>query len=91
MTARIHIVVEEEEKERYRRSAEREGRTLSEWLREAARERLRVREQDRHLDSLDALRDFFAECDRREREPEPDWDEQRRRIERSARSGAADA
>lgn len=90
MTSRIHIVVDEEEKERFRRQAEREGKSLSAWLREAARARLSENE-GAGLDSAEQLRSFFEACDDRESAPEPDWQEHRSVIERSARSGAADA
>lgn len=89
MTTRIHIVVDEEEKERFRRRAEREGKTLSAWLRDAAREKLR-QEGPLRLDTLKELRAFFAACDAREGRAEPDWEEHRRVIEGSARSGAAE-
>jgi hypothetical protein len=86
---RIHIVVAEEEKERFRCCAEREGKTLSEWLREAAREKLQQAGPLR-LDTVQELRSFFASCDAREGQDEPDWEEHRRVIEGSARSGAAE-
>lgn len=89
MTSRIHIVVDEEDKERFRRQAEREGKSLSAWLREAARARLaECRPAD--LDTPERLRAFFDACDDRESAPEPDWEEHLRVIERSARSGAPD-
>lgn len=92
MTKRIHLVVREDEKERYRRSAERAGVSLSEWLREAAREKMASEDEERRIASLDELVAFFAECDaRHEGEPaEPDWDEHERVIESSIRSGAAE-
>ena len=71
---RIHIVVDEEEKERFRCCAESEGKTLSEWLREAAREKLH-QEGPLRLDTLQELRVFFASCDARERQNEPDWED----------------
>ncbi len=43
------------------------------------------------LDAADQLLAFFEACDDRETAPEPDWEEHHRMIERSARSGAADA
>jgi len=90
LMTRIHIVVDEEEKERFRCCAEGEGKTLSEWLREAAREKLQ-QEGPLRLDSPEELRAFFASCDARERRDEPDWEEHRRVIEGSARSGVAEA
>lgn len=89
MTGRIHIVVDEEEKERFRRQAAREGKSLSAWLRTAARERLSRRERPA-LDDVEELRTFFEACDERETAPEPDWEEHRRVIDRSVRSGTAD-
>lgn len=85
MPSRIHLIVDREEKERYRRQAEREGKSLSGWLREAARAKLAEASQDRDIETLDELREFFAECDRREQGREPDWPEHRRMIERSMR------
>lgn len=89
MTSRIHIVVDEEDKERFRRQAEREGKSLSAWLREAARARLSERRASA-LDTAEELRAFFEACDDRESAPEPDWEEHRRVVERSLRSGAAE-
>ncbi|HUE96105.1 MAG TPA: hypothetical protein VMN39_05570 [Longimicrobiaceae bacterium] len=89
MTERIHLVVGRAEKERYRRLAARAGKSLSEWLRDAAREKLASGESDVALDSVDRLRDFFAECDRRETGREPDWESHREIIERSIGQGAA--
>ena len=40
MTARIHLVIDERERDAFRARAAAEGLTLSAWLREAARERL---------------------------------------------------
>lgn len=92
MTDRIHIVVREEEKERYRRSAEEAGLTLSEWLREAAREKLASKHAGR-IKTVEDLDAFFAEC-RAGHEgegPEPDWEDHKKAIEASIRSGTAGA
>jgi hypothetical protein len=89
MAERIHILVDREEKERFRRSAAREGRSLSEWLREAAKDRAAASESRVALDSREALEAFFAACDRRERGREPDWESHREVIERSIRSRSA--
>lgn len=86
MSARIHLVVDEADKERFRRQAAREGKSLSAWLRAAARDRLDRRE-DVPLDSAEALETFFAACDDRETGTEPDWEEHEAAIARSARSG----
>ena len=88
MSTRIHIVVDEEEKERFRRRAARENMSLSAWLRAAARERL-GREDGPDLDTPDRLDAFFAACDEREEGTEPDWADHRRTIERSLSDGNA--
>lgn len=86
---RIHLVVREDEKERYRKSAERSGLTLSEWLREAAREKLVSEASEKRIETLEELEAFFEECDARPdgEGPEPDWEEHKRRIEESMRPG----
>ena len=92
MPERIHVVLSREEKEVYRRMAAREGKSLSEWLRDAAQARA-AGAAPRKLDSAVALSEFFAACDAREggKGPEPDWEEHKQVIERSMVSGAADA
>lgn len=86
VTERIHIVVGREEKERFRRLAAREGRSLSDWLREAARERAAAR-GEAQLEDEASLRKFFDACDRREEGREPDWEVHREVIERSIGPG----
>ena len=90
--SRLHIVIDEAEKERFRHQAAREGKSLGAWLREAARERLAAANARPRLETAEDLRAFFAACDERERDrgPEPDWEEHRRVIEESMASGATD-
>lgn len=92
MADRVHLVMDAEEKERYRRLAAREGKTLSEWLRAAAREKAARTRKARSLDTVEALDAFFEECRAREagRGREPDWEEHLRVIERSIASGTTD-
>ena len=87
MSTRIHIVLDPEDKARYRAQAEREGKSLAAWLREAAEERLKTARSRASLRSRDALEAFFASCDARETEREPDWPEHRAVIERSRLRG----
>ena len=89
MGERIYITIDRAEKERFRRMAARKGQTLGEWLRDAAREQLALEERFRRLDSTEALAEFFADCEERELEREPDWEAHRRVIERSMASGLA--
>ena len=87
MTTRIHIPIDEADKVRYRRQAEREGLSLAAWLREAAEARLAAAEEAPRLDSREELERFFAACDAREVEEEPDWEEHRKVIESSMGPG----
>lgn len=83
MSERIHIVLDPDDKARYRAQAEREGKSLAAWLREAAEDRLRAARKARSLRSREALAAFFDACDEREIDREPDWTEHRDAIQRS--------
>ncbi len=91
MSARIHIVVEPEEKERFRARARQEGKTLSEWLRDVARQALVRGEGGAEIRTVDELREFFKRSDEREKGTEPSWDAHRRQIDESMRDGIPDA
>lgn len=91
MSARIHIVVEPEEKERFRARARQEGKTLSEWLRDVARQALVRGEGGTEIRTVDELREFFKRSDEREKGTEPDWGAHRRQIDESMRDGIPDA
>lgn len=86
MDTRIHILVREADKARYRHQAEREGKSLGAWLREAAEEKLEAA-RSRRFQSPEELRSFFEDRDAEEHAPEPDWEEHRRVIERSRTEG----
>ncbi|MDE2877649.1 hypothetical protein [Candidatus Palauibacter soopunensis] len=84
--SRIHFVVKEAEKVRYQAQASREGKSLGQWLREAADERLAAARPRKF--TLEELREFNAACDaRRSDAPEPDWPEVKRVISESRLSG----
>ncbi|HUF76291.1 MAG TPA: hypothetical protein VMM35_08430 [Longimicrobiales bacterium] len=87
MSERIHIAVEAADKERYRQTAEREGKTLSVWLREAAEEKWSAGQERRMLASREDLERFFARSREREQGREPDWTSHRAVIEESLASG----
>lgn len=90
MSERIHIIVDRAEKERFRRHAKREGKPLSAWLREAAREKVAAAQTGPALGTREALVSFFDACDAREQGKEPDWSSHRRVIEESIRGGASE-
>lgn len=85
MTSRIHLVIDEREHEAFRARALAEGLSLSQWLREAARERLE-REQPSAISSVGDLDRFFAERAEAEGGVEPDW-EQHLAVMEQSRSG----
>ncbi len=76
--SRIHFVVKETAKVRYQAQAEREGKSLGQWMREAAEQKLAsVRPR---LYTVEELREFAARCDARHPpgSREPDWPEIKR-------------
>jgi hypothetical protein len=91
MAERIHLVLDRAEKERFRRLAARAGKSLSEWLRDAAEEKAAVSDAVQALDSAEALHAFFQDCSDREQGTEPDWEVQKELLERSLARGAADS
>lgn len=86
MLTRVHIVIDQREHDAFRARARAEGKSLSEWLREAGRKRLRS-EGHKRIRSLSDLDSFFAECDRREVGVEPDWEQHLAVAARSRLSG----
>ena len=84
--SRIQVIMDEIEREAFREAASREGITLSEWLRRAARDRL-ASVSPRRIKSVKELRAFFEACEAREEGAEPDWDDHRQVIEESKSAG----
>ncbi|MDA2928941.1 ribbon-helix-helix domain-containing protein [Acidobacteria bacterium AH-259-O06] len=87
MATRVQVILDEEEKELFRRRAELAGLSLSAWLRKAAREKLAFEERNPGIKTAEELRAFFSACDARERGKEPDWEEHLSVIEDSIRGG----
>ena len=90
MSVRVQVILDESEQESIRREAERQGVSVSAWLREAARERLRRRAEVARIETTEQLESFFAACDEREAGVEPDWEQHLSVIESSRRSGLTD-
>ena len=88
---RIHVPLDEAEKERFRQQAEQEGKSLAAWLRDAARDKIAAAQRQSAIDTKDELRTFFAACTARETRDEPEWEQHRKIIEGSIRSGASDS
>ena len=91
MTIRVQVLLEEEEKELFVQEAQRAGMSLSAWIRDAGKERLKNRRARLKLETPNDLRAFFASCDARQEGREPDWEEHLRVIERSKRGQVADS
>lgn len=90
---RLHIVLSAQEKERYRVLAERDGLTLSGWVRRAVRERASEYDLATRFETTEDLEAFFDACDRAAEEEsgdEPDWAEYQAMISESRRSGHSD-
>lgn len=86
MIARIHLLIDERERDAFRARAAAQGQTLSEWLREAARERLE-REQPAEIRTVADLDRFFADLRARESGVEPDWEQHLALMDQSRRGG----
>ena len=89
--ARVQLVIPDQDRDRFVHQARKEGMTLSAWLRAAARERLRQRQQSKPFQSPEDLEEFFRACDRLDGpETEPNWDQHLDLINQSRRRGASD-
>ena len=77
MSPRVQVILDQEERERFRRQANVENLSLSAWLREAGRDRLVRGRASRRISNLSELHAFFQACDESERDqgPEPDWED----------------
>ena len=86
--ARFQLLMSDEERERFAYQARIEGMTLSAWLRAAAHERLKARQEMAPFSSQAEVDDFFSACDDLEGdEPEPDWEQHLDAIRRSRSMG----
>lgn len=87
---RIQLEISEEDRERFARQAEREGKTLDAWLVSVARQhspKPPAQEYER-FKSAEELRAFFRDINARSGPgPEPDWEEHLRNIDESRRQG----
>lgn len=98
---RVNISLSDEDLERFREQAKREGMSLSAWLRAAAKNRVAKNggsgstlawepPEEERFRSVEELRAFFRRVDERHGpnpEPEPDWVETKRLIEESKLRG----
>lgn len=89
MTIRVQVILDEADREAFRRRAEMDGLSLSAWLRQAGREKLAAH-QPSPIKTPAELRAFFAACDTREQGREPEWEEHLAVMDRSRSSGTAE-
>jgi hypothetical protein len=89
MAERVQVILKREEKIRLQRQAEREGTSLSAWLRRVAIERLAQTAEGGRFEGGAELRAFFKRCAAIDAGEEPDWDVHRAVIEQSRRSGGS--
>ena len=89
--ARVQVILEDEERELFRRQAAVEGLSLSAWLRAAAQESFSRKRRRGGIESVDDLREFFRMCDERAGEEgrEPEWEDHLQVIERSKGAGSS--
>ena len=88
--SRIHFIVKETAKIRYQDQARREEKSLGEWMREAADEKLASARPRKF--TVEELREFAAKCDARHPPGarEPDWPEIKEMIAESKIAGLDD-
>ena len=87
--ARVHLIIRDEDRDRFVHQARKEGLTLSAWLRTAAQERLEQKQRTDSFESPAHLEKFFMECDALEGpDREPEWEEHLRVIDESRRRNA---
>jgi len=88
---RIQVLLTPEEKAGFRRMAEREGLSLSAWLRQAGRERLEAARRSGRFRTREGLQAFFVACDEHHgSDREPDWEEHLETMRRSRKAGESD-
>ena len=88
--SRIHFIVKETAKISYQDQARREEKSLGEWMREAADEKLASARPRKF--TVEELREFAAKCDARHPPGarEPDWPEIKEMIAESKIAGLDD-
>ena len=90
MGERVQVSLRPEEKLRLQRQAEREGSSLSAWLRQVALDRLAQTAVKEQIATSAQLRTFWKRCAALEEGREPDWEQHRAVITRSSQSGGTE-
>ena len=87
MSVRVQVILDEAELAKFKSQALKESKSLSAWLREAGKKILQENQKREPLREPVFLREFFKECNKREKGAEPDWDEQKSLILKSYQGG----
>lgn len=90
MGVRVQVVLNEHERDLFRRQAKADGLSLSAWLKRAGHDRLSAAHAMAGSKSVEDLQAFFARCDQREQGREPDWKQHLEVISRSRAEGLSD-
>ena len=89
MGVRIQVIVDENEAASFKSQAMRESKSLSAWLRDAGRKALQESRQSESIRDVEALKQFFHQCNEREHGQEPSWEDHKQLILEGFRSGKA--
>lgn len=87
LSNRVQVLLDDEDRRQFAGLAQREGLSLSAWLRRAGQERHALMDERLRFESRADLDSFFDACGRREEGVEPDWEDHRKVIEGSVRGG----
>ena len=90
MAKRLQVIISEEEEVLFRSEARRESKSLSAWMRDAARKLLAEKRDLPPLQNQAALIDFFKEISVEEDLQEPDWESHKRLITESIKKDLPD-
>ena len=91
LSKRVQVLLDDHDRQSFQQMAERQGLSLSAWLRSAGRERLARQSERGRIDSVVELDAFFEQCNRRETGIEPEWQDHRKVIEGSLERGRANS
>ena len=80
MTKRVQVLLDKEEEVLFRSQAKKESKSLSAWMRDAARKAIAEQKGRLELRTSKGLKQFFAENMANEEGCEPDWSEHKRLI-----------
>jgi hypothetical protein len=87
MSVRVQVILDEKEATQFKSQAMKESKSLSAWLRDAAKKMIELNRQQRRLTDPDGLKQFFRKCDERENGVEPDWEDHKKLILDSYQAG----